>query len=106
MDHMNGRVQLNVFPLKSDIVTDMRTISLSVSEKDYESFRSEAESSNRSIASLIREAMAVHLAMGPVRAGAEGAETHSLAGLPAEAVSKILAAPGRYEIIAEVREIS
>ena len=85
----------------------MRTISLSVSEKDYESFRDEAQRSNRSIASLIREAMAVHLAIGPVRAGGEAREDAgpSLAGLPAETVGKIISAPGRYEIVAEVREI-
>ena len=85
----------------------MKTISLSVSEKDYESFRAEAERTNRSIASLIREAMAVHLAMGPVRVGSETAakQAPSLEGLPAETIGKLLAKPGRYEIVAEVREI-
>ena len=97
-------------PLKSDIVTDMKTISLSVSEKDYEAFRDEAARQNRSIASLIREAMAVHLAMGPVTAGAEGegppARPRSLEGLSAEAVRRVIGTgPGRYEIIAEVREL-
>jgi hypothetical protein len=85
----------------------MKTISLSVSENDYEAFRAEAQRSGRSIASLIREAMAVHLAMGPVRAGGETGEAvaPSLSGLSADAVRKIVSAPGRYEIIAEVREI-
>ena len=51
--------------------------------------------------------MAVHLAIGPVRAGGEAREDAgpSLAGLPAETVGKIISAPGRYEIVAEVREI-
>ncbi len=86
----------------------MKTISLSVSEKDYEAFRDEAERSNRSIASLIRESMAVHLARRAERAGvAEGeADVPSLADLPVTAVREILAKPGRYEIVAEVREIS
>ena len=81
----------------------MKTISLSVSEKDYEAFRAEAERTDRSIASLIREAMSVHLAMGPVTAGGEG--TPSLRDLPTETIGKLLAKPGRYEIVAEVREI-
>jgi hypothetical protein len=42
---------------KSDIVTNMKTISLSVSEKDYEAFRAESVRAGRSIASLIRDAM-------------------------------------------------
>lgn len=36
----------------------MKTISLSVSEKDYEAFRAESLRAGRSIASLIRDAMA------------------------------------------------
>lgn len=36
----------------------MKTISLSVSENDYEAFRAESVRAGRSIASLIREAMA------------------------------------------------
>jgi hypothetical protein len=52
-----GRVRLQQLPVKSDIVIDMKTISLSVSEKDYEAFRAESKRTNRSIASLIREAM-------------------------------------------------
>lgn len=35
----------------------MKTISLSVSEKDYEAFRAESVRAGRSIASLIRDAM-------------------------------------------------
>lgn len=42
---------------KSDIVTNMKTISLSVSENDYEAFRAESARAGRSIASLIRDAM-------------------------------------------------
>lgn len=42
----------------SDIVLDMKTISVSVSEGDYEAFRQAAKESDRSIAQLIREAMA------------------------------------------------
>lgn len=36
----------------------MKTISLSVSENDYEAFRAESTRAGRSIASLIRDAMA------------------------------------------------
>ncbi|MGH2906850.1 MAG: hypothetical protein ACRDKI_08810 [Solirubrobacterales bacterium] len=52
--------------------------------------------------------MAVHLARRAERAGvAEGeADVPSLADLPVTAVREILAKPGRYEIVAEVREIS
>ena len=42
----------------NDIVTNMKTISLSVSESDYEAFREASKKQNRSIALLIREAMA------------------------------------------------
>ena len=99
-------MQLKRLPIASDIVFDMKTISLSVSEKDYELFRDEAKRQQRSIASLIREAMAVHLAMGPVRAGAGDAEGPSLAGLESEVIKQVTRkGPGRYEIIAEVREL-
>lgn len=43
---------------KCDIVTNMKTISLSVSASDYEAFRAESARAGRSIASLIRDAMA------------------------------------------------
>lgn len=38
----------------------MKTISLAVSESDYEAFRLASQSSGRSVAQLIREAMAVY----------------------------------------------
>jgi len=38
----------------------MKPISVSVSESDYEAFRTAAESQGRSIAQLIREAMALY----------------------------------------------
>jgi hypothetical protein len=38
----------------------MKTISLSVSEEDYESFRKVAEAEGRSVALMIREAMAAY----------------------------------------------
>ncbi len=43
---------------RNDIIDDMKTISVSVSESDYEAFRKVAKEQNRSIALLIREAMA------------------------------------------------
>lgn len=42
------------------IVLDMKTISLSVSEDDYEAFRAYSRKNGRSIADLIREAMRVY----------------------------------------------
>lgn len=38
----------------------MKTISLAVSESDYEAFRLASQSGGRSVAQLIREAMAVY----------------------------------------------
>lgn len=38
----------------------MKTISVSVSKEDYEAFRREARRASRSIAQLIREAMALY----------------------------------------------
>jgi hypothetical protein len=38
----------------------MRTVSISVSEADYEAFREAARTSDRSIAQLVREAMAFY----------------------------------------------
>ena len=43
-----------------DIIVNMKTISLSVSEEDYEAFRAVADAEGRSIALLIREAMAAY----------------------------------------------
>lgn len=45
-------------PLKSEIIDAMKTISVAVSSEDYDEFRREAKRQNRSIAQLIREAMA------------------------------------------------
>jgi hypothetical protein len=46
--------------LGCDIVIDMKTISVGVSEEDYEAFREAAMLGDRSIAQLIREAMALY----------------------------------------------
>jgi hypothetical protein len=40
----------------------MRVISVSVSEQDYEAFQRSAKAQNRSVAQLIREAMALYRA--------------------------------------------
>jgi hypothetical protein len=77
----------------------MKTISLSVSEKDYELFREEAKRSNRSIASLIREAMAVHAAR------ATRTESGPAADVATQVVKQMLPGPGKFEIYAEVREV-
>ncbi|OFX22410.1 MAG: hypothetical protein A2V77_22865 [Anaeromyxobacter sp. RBG_16_69_14] len=45
-----------------DILIHMKSISLSVSEQDYDAFRKAAQSQERPIASLIREAMAAYRA--------------------------------------------
>lgn len=74
----------------------MRTISLAVSEKNYELFRERAQAENRSIASLIRDAMSDYL----VR---EAAADHP-AGTVDEVVRRVLPGPGRFNIYAEVRE--
>ena len=42
------------------ILVAMKTISLAVSESDYEAFRLASQSGGRSVAQLIREAMAVY----------------------------------------------
>jgi len=47
---------------QNDIITNMKTISLSVSESDYEAYRKASKKQNRSIALLIREAMAEYRA--------------------------------------------
>lgn len=93
---MDGRVQLKSLPMSSDIVFNMRTISLAVSEKNYELFRERATVENRSIASLIRDAMAQYLVeTGPRPASGDAAM---------RVVSQMLPGPGRYRIYAEVEE--
>lgn len=42
------------------MMNDMKTISVAVSEEDYEAFRHASGESDRSIAQLIREAMALY----------------------------------------------
>lgn len=93
---VDGRVQLKSLPSDSDIVFDMRTISLAVSEKNYELFRELAKAENRSIASLIRDAMGDYLRR-------EGSDK-SPEGAPAQVVGGLLPGPGRYRIYAEVSE--
>ncbi len=85
-------MRLKSLPIESDIVFDMRTISLAVSEKNYELFRQRAQRENRSIASLIRDSMAEYLARGEAGRGAQE-------GAPA-----LLPGPGRYRIYAEVED--
>lgn len=82
--------------MSSDIVTDMRTISLAVSEKNYELFRELAQTENRSIASLIRDAMADYIAKSGTQPPAEQQGT--------TIVQQLLPGPGRYRIYAEVSE--
>jgi hypothetical protein len=80
--------------MTSDIVFDMRTISLAVSEKSYELFRERAQAEDRSIASLIRDAMSLYLqSPAPAPDSPEAA-----------LVRQILPGPGKYNIYAEVRE--
>ena len=43
-----------------DIINNMKTISVAVSNSDYEAFRAAAKAQQRSIAQLIREAMAFY----------------------------------------------
>lgn len=93
---MTGRVQLKSLPMSSDIVIDMRTISLAVSEKNYELFRELAQTEDRSIASLIRDAMADYIAK---TGGAPAAEQSGTT-----VVQQLLPGPGRYRIYAEVSE--
>ncbi|MBJ7459316.1 MAG: CopG family transcriptional regulator [Thermoleophilaceae bacterium] len=93
---VTGRVQLKSLPKSSDIVIDMRTISLAVSEKNYELFRELAQTEDRSIASLIRDAMAEYIARtGAQPAGEQPGTT---------VVQQLLPGPGRYRIYAEVSE--
>lgn len=70
----------------------MRTISVAVSEKNYELFRERARAEDRSIASLIRDAMAQYVARGTAPAA------------PSEGTPALLPGPGRYRIYAEVEE--
>lgn len=82
--------------MNSDIVIDMRTISLAVSEKNYELFRELAQTEDRSIASLIRDAMADYIAKsGNAPAADQAGPT---------VVQQLLPGPGRYRIYAEVSE--
>jgi hypothetical protein len=74
----------------------MRTISLAVSEKNYELFRERAQAENRSIASLIRDSMAEYLRREGPAPGEGSAET--------TVVQQLLPGPGRYRIYAEVSE--
>ncbi len=85
-------MQLKSLPTSSDIVFDMRTISLAVSEKNYELFRGRAQAENRSIASLIRDAMSEYLARSAPPPAAE------------KAAPALLPGPGRYRIYAEVED--
>ncbi|MBI2691432.1 MAG: hypothetical protein HYX29_05765 [Solirubrobacterales bacterium] len=80
--------------MSSDIVIDMRTISLAVSEKNYELFRERAQAENRSIASLIRDAMSSYL-----QSPATSAET-----VESAVIRQVLPGSGKYNIYAEVRE--
>ncbi len=85
-------MRLEFLPKESDIVIDMRTISLAVSEKNYELFRERALRENRSIASLIRDAMADYLARGDAGSA------------PERGSQVLLPGPGRYRIYAEVED--
>lgn len=79
----------------------MRTISLAVTEKHYELFREQAKRENRSIASLIREAMATHadrLTGANTDIGPRASD-----GEPT-VVRQLLPGPGKYQIYAEVKE--
>jgi hypothetical protein len=82
--------------MSSDIVIDMRTISLAVSEKNYELFRQLAQTEDRSIASLIRDAMAEYIA----KTGTQPVPPES----GTTVVQQLLPGPGRYRIYAEVSE--
>ena len=89
-------MQLKSLPNDSDIVSDMRTISLAVSEKNYELFRERASAENRSIASLIRDSMADYLRTSAQPAPGEDVAT--------KVIREALPGPGRYRIYAEVEE--
>lgn len=91
-----GGCGLKSLPKGSDIIFDMRTISVAVSEKNYELFRQRAHAEDRSIASLIRDAMAEYLR--------PTAPARTLSGEGAEVAKELLPGPGRYRIYAEVTE--
>lgn len=79
----------------------MRTISLAVTEKHYELFREEAKRQNRSIASLIREAMAAQIDQprgSKTDIGSKDSDGESTV------VRQLLPGPGKYKIYAEVSE--
>lgn len=79
----------------------MRTISLAVTEKHYELFREQAKRENRSIASLIREAMAAHVdqpAKPKTDIGSRESDSEHTV------VRQLLPGPGKYQIYAEVKE--
>jgi hypothetical protein len=67
---------------------------LAVSEKNYELFRELAKAENRSIASLIRDAMASY-----IQTPAPAAES-----VESAVIRQVLPGPGKYNIYAEVRE--
>ena len=79
----------------------MRTISLAVTEKHYELFREQAKRENRSIASLIREAMASHA--DRLTGVKTDIDSRSSDGEPT-VVRQLLPGPGKYQIYAEVKE--
>lgn len=79
----------------------MKTISVAVTEKHYEFFREQAKRENRSIASLIREAMATHadrLGGSKTDIGFRDSDSESAV------VRQFLPGPGKYQIYAEVKE--
>jgi len=74
----------------------MKTISLSVSESDYEAFRQASEEGDRSIAQLIREAMSLYRTEY-IEAKKPLAELPILSGH-----SPIAALPSREELYKEI----
>lgn len=79
-----------------DIVGDMKTISVSVSSQDYEAFRRSARRSKRSIAQLIREAMAFYRQE-------KLDQKRRLAELPALAGHRAVSSlPGKAELYEEI----
>lgn len=96
-----GGCDLKLLPSRTDIVSDMRTISLAVTEKHYEFLREQARRENRSIASLIRDAMAAHverLSASKTDIGTGKSDGESTV------VRQLLPGPGKYQIYAEVKE--
>lgn len=79
----------------------MRTISLAVTEKHYELFREQAKRENRSIASLIREAMA---AQAELIAQPKTDIESPISDSDQVVVRQLLPGPGKYQIYAEVKE--